>query len=66
MLTLMSLVPPCNATENGSPSLLEIEEEGSDRRSYDLNVYDLGVSVSKADKRPSGGRHSSERDPAKR
>ena len=28
------------------PTLLEIEEEGSNRRSYDLNVYDRGISLS--------------------
>ncbi len=42
------LIAVCNQKDIGTPtpSLLEIEEEGSDRKSYDLNVYDLNFTVS--------------------
>lgn len=46
VLRLMHGLRPGEARENDTLSLLEIEEEGSVRRSYDLNVYDHGLSVS--------------------
>lgn len=46
MLKLMSRHRTVESCNYDGLSLLEIEEEGSDRRSYDLNVYNLGLSVS--------------------
>ncbi len=45
MQGLMTAVCMRGQAETCTPSVLEIEEEGSDRKSFDLNVYDLGLSV---------------------
>jgi hypothetical protein len=46
MQGLMTTVCERQHSGNRVPGFLEIEEEGSDRRSFDLNVYDLGLTVS--------------------
>jgi len=46
MSKLMNSLRPNESSKDDALSLLEIEEEGSNRRSYDLNVYDNSVSVS--------------------
>lgn len=45
MDNLLHVVCHSVATGPGSVPMLEIEEEGSDRRSYDLNVYDRNISL---------------------
>ena len=46
MSKLMNSLRPQESSKDDALSLLEIEEEGSSRRSYDLNIYDNSVSVS--------------------
>ena len=45
MQGLMTAACERQQSENRVPGFLEIEEEGSDRRSYDLNVYDLELTI---------------------
>lgn len=45
MQGLMTKVCERQQSGNRVPSFLEIEEEGSDRRSFDLNVYDLALTI---------------------
>ncbi len=45
MESLLSRIRPIDSTSSPECSLLEIEEEGSHRRSYDLNIYNFEIKV---------------------
>lgn len=46
MRSLMTVICERESSDCQTPAFLEIEEEGSDRKSFDLNVYDLNLVMS--------------------